>query len=568
MRPLIQPGSRTMAANQRPGAFVLEVADLGKEVLSIFTKFVLSRKVRDHRLETLLANISITTSLLVDLGSTINKYENDYHVKDGLTKPICETCKADFEQLIVLANIAKEKGCWITEGVIGGKSVATEVDTFFIFDITLGIGEKAMQFWTRLNETRGTVDALNDMIKYKILKELNQQNRLEPKQIEELKHLTTVLPRMVLALESTEKMKRERLAMEEKEEKERDERLKLKEMGEKAPKTVKSSRKRPDVGEKDDFTEFIEKAEADALSEDTAIEADDDAHVDKGKTKKKKVKFSGTDDDSNSLSYDPYEKHLHSENKVVYEEWLLSFHGQKSIVRRSWGLLGLKVKEYDEETEYWDIEPELRSQSELKAAHENAASSTTESKYRSSIDKAIKALPQHARDLIDWLVEDRTEATNNEKFIRQWSVVAVRPKEKHVYRSGKKLVKSVKSTDWLIMIKGETLGSSERTRPDRWDDPWRKARPRRHYPRHYDRYDEPEYNRHRPHYEEYAYVPRPPARVVEEDRRYESESESEDDTMDDGFRSGMINVGVFTGQEDAEKRMDKILDDMAGKLRV
>lgn len=164
-----------MAANQRPGAFVLEVAELGKEVLSNFTKYVLSRKVRDHRLETLLANISITTSLLVDLGSTINKYENDYHVKDGLTRPTCETCKADFEQLIVLANIAKEKGGWITEGALGGQSTATEVDTFFIFDITLGIGEKSMQFWARLNESRQMLDALNDMIKYKILKELNQQ---------------------------------------------------------------------------------------------------------------------------------------------------------------------------------------------------------------------------------------------------------------------------------------------------------------------------------------------------------------------------------------------------------
>jgi hypothetical protein len=131
------------------------------------------------------------------------------------------------------------------------------------------------------------------------------RNRLEPKQIEELKHLTTVLPRMVLALESTEKVKKERLALEEKE---RDERLKLKDMGGKVPKTVKSSRKRPDVGEKDDFTEFIDKAEADALGEDTAIEADDDAHVDKEKAKKKKVKFAGTDDDSSSLSYDPYEK--------------------------------------------------------------------------------------------------------------------------------------------------------------------------------------------------------------------------------------------------------------------
>jgi hypothetical protein len=262
-------------------------------------------------------------------------------------------------------------------------------------------------------------------------------------------------------------------------------------------------------------------------------------------------------------------RHFRSDTKVVYEEWLLSYHCLRSVVRRSWGLLGLKVKEYDEETEYWDIEPELRSQSELKAAHENATSCFSESKYRSSIDKAIKALPQHARDLIDWLVEDRTEATNNEKFIRQWSVAVVRPKEKHVYHTGKKLVKNVKSTDWLIMIKGETLGCAERTRPDRWDDPWRKPRPRRRYPRHYDRYDEREYNRHRPHYEEYdADVPRPPVRVVDEDRRYETESESDDDPMDGGFRSGMINVGVFTGQEDAEKRMDKILDDMAGKLSV
>lgn len=190
----------------------------------------------------------------------------------------------------------------------------------------------------------------------------------------------------------------------------------------------------------------------------------------------------------------------------------------------------------------------------------------SESKYRCSIDKAIKALPEHARDLIDWLVEDRTEATNNERFIRQWTVAAVRPKEKHVYRTGKKLVKNVKNTDWLIMIKGETLGAAERSRPDRWDDPWRKPRPRsprRYYPRHYDRYDERQYPRPRPHYEEYdAYVPRPPVRM--EEPPYESESES-DDEMDDGFCS-MINVGVFTGQEDAEKRMDKILDDMAGEI--
>ena len=114
---------------------------------------------------------------------------------------------------------------------------------------------------------------------------------------------------MVLGLENNEKARKERLALEEKENKAKMERLESKEKGEKAPKTVKSSRKRPDVGEKDDFADFIEKAQADALSEDTAIEADDEVQFEKEKEKKKKqVKFAETNDDLSSISYDPYEK--------------------------------------------------------------------------------------------------------------------------------------------------------------------------------------------------------------------------------------------------------------------
>lgn len=538
--------------NQRPGTFVLEVAELGKDVLSTFTQFVLSRKVADHRLETLLANISITTSLLVELGSTINKYQNEYHVKDEITRPICQTCKEDFEQLIAMSKIAKEKGGWITESPAGGQPIATEVDPWFVFNVTLGQEEKANQFWLRLNLTRQTLGALNDTIKYKVLKALNEQNRLEPKQVEELKNLTTLVPRMVQTLEKTEKERKERLALEDKKEK-----------GKEAPKTVKSSRKRPDVGEKDDFAEFIEKAEADASSEDTMIDVDENTQV-PDKKKKKQVKFAEGDDHSSISSFEPRERHFYDDTKVIYEEWLLSYHALRSVVRRSWGLLGLKLKEYDEETEYWNIEPELRSQGELQSALKNATSSMTDAKYRASVDKAIKAFPEHARDLIDWLIEDRTEATNNEKYIRQWSVTAVRPKEKHVYRSGKKLVKSVKGSDWLIMIKGETVGKVERTRPDRYDDPWRKPRPRRYYPGRYERFDEREYNRHRPHYNEYdEYIPRPPVRVMDERRYAREEDDSEEDPLDEGFRSGVINVGMFSSREDAEERIDKILDDMA-----
>ena len=163
------------AVNKRPGAFVLEVADLGKEVLSTFTQFVLSRKVANHQLNSLLATISITTSLLVSLGSTINNYENDYHIDDQVTRPTCEALKADFQQLIVMSGIAKDRGAWVTEVPAGGQPIATEVDPWFVFSQALGPEEKAYKFWSRWNQSRATLDALNHCLRYKIFKQLEQE---------------------------------------------------------------------------------------------------------------------------------------------------------------------------------------------------------------------------------------------------------------------------------------------------------------------------------------------------------------------------------------------------------
>jgi hypothetical protein len=154
--------------------YVHEVAELGKEVLSTFTQFVLSRKLVDHRLEALLATISITTSILVTLGSTIDKYENDYYVRDEILRPVCETCEADFQHLIAVSETAKENGGWITDRRVGGEPMATEVDPWFVLNMTLG-PEKADTFWSRLNQTRQTLAALNDVLKYKILRELERE---------------------------------------------------------------------------------------------------------------------------------------------------------------------------------------------------------------------------------------------------------------------------------------------------------------------------------------------------------------------------------------------------------
>ena len=225
--------------------------------------------------------------------------------------------------------------------------------------------------------------------------------------------------------------------------------------------------------------------------------------------------------------------------------------------------MGIKLKSYDEDNEHWDIKPELRSQGELRSAYQSVTASMTTLNYTAVIDKALRALPEYARDLVDWLIEDRIDSTNNEKYARQWSVVAVRPREKHAYHSSKKLIKSVNNSDWLIMIRGETMGKVDRRRPGRWDDPWRKSSPRRYYPRHHGRYDEREYNQHRQHYEEYnEYSRRQPVSIMPA-----SEADEEDvDVLDGTFVSGMVNVGLFSSQEDAEKRMDKVLDDMAGEV--
>jgi len=161
--------------DHRPGAFVLEVADIGNDVLSSLTQFVLSRKISDHRLDALLATVSVTTSLLVALGSTINKYVNDYRVEDAITRPVCEICKADFEQLIAMSEVAKDKGGWIAESRTGGQPTAAEVDPWFVLNVTLGYGEKSNAFWSRLHKTRQTIDALNDAMKFKIFKKLERE---------------------------------------------------------------------------------------------------------------------------------------------------------------------------------------------------------------------------------------------------------------------------------------------------------------------------------------------------------------------------------------------------------
>jgi hypothetical protein len=158
-----------------PGAFVLEAAAVGTEVIASFTKIITSRKIQERQLENILATVSITTSLLTDLGTTINKYKNKVYIGGDVTGATCETCKADLEKLLVLSKEATEKGLWLREGTLGGKPVAAEVDPLFLFNVGLGGHKKSADFWMKLNATRYSLVALTDTVKYKIFKELNKQ---------------------------------------------------------------------------------------------------------------------------------------------------------------------------------------------------------------------------------------------------------------------------------------------------------------------------------------------------------------------------------------------------------
>jgi hypothetical protein len=103
----------------------------------------------------------------------------------------------------------------------------------------------------------------------------------------------------------------------------------------------------------------------------------------------------------------------------IYEEWTFRWNVPKRGPQKSFGLFGIKVKQYWEDPGFWSTSLELRSQAELKEKYELAKSGISGPTYKASVEKAIRSLPEELRELIDVLIEDREEATSNEHFKRQ-----------------------------------------------------------------------------------------------------------------------------------------------------
>jgi len=239
----------------------------------------------------------------------------------------------------------------------------------------------------------------------------------------------------------------------------------------------------------------------------------------------------------------------------IYEEWLLRWNEPTRNANKSWGIFGIRLKSYFEEEGFWGTDPEYRTQDELKEQEKYASADLSPAKHKEAMQKIIRSIPKEGGFSIDTLIEDRTEASSHEDAKRQWSVVAVRPKQKFPYAgSKKKWGKNPDYTDWLVTIKGETVDTKERSRSFRREDPWRRrsrspisirSSPRR-YP--------PIRNRSRsPIRRPGPPPPPPPFRHNVPPPPLVREA-----VPDEGFRLGTLVIGKILSSEAAEKKMEEI----------
>lgn len=250
-----------------------------------------------------------------------------------------------------------------------------------------------------------------------------------------------------------------------------------------------------------------------------------------------------------------------------YEEWMLRWNEPIKNPNSSIKFLGLKLTRFYEDHGFWGTDPEFRTQGELKEQHLFAAGDLSPAKHKEMMKKAIQAIPKKGGVAIDQLLEDRIDASNHEDAKTIWEVVAVRPKEKHLYSSSKKWGKNPKTTDWLVTIRGLKIDSPERSQPLRRTDPWvrdfggssRRYRspPRRYYERERSFSPDVRVRRRRE-----PIIIHPEYRDMSPPRR----RGTMEAIPDDGFRPGTLVIGKIPSKEEAEKKIDEIWAAMTTKV--
>jgi hypothetical protein len=552
------------APNDRPGAFLLEVAEIGLQLNKSFTTFISYRKVQDRRLENLYATLNITTGCLTDLGTTLNKHEDSFRMEVDVTRAVAEKCKSNFETLKTMVGEGiSEGGVWKGDGTIGGQTVTTEIDPWLLITMAVGGRDAAKDFWTCLDETRDALVELNHIVTYMILKSMEEKYvqemgirdhytnntcraMLKPDDESQLQKLKTLLPHIVQSRETQEKAKKEEAefaAAVEAGRKEREERVKLTRVDSVANSDITllpSERRRcpPPV-----VVEKVRDFDNRSVSSWCSSSADSVVDVDV-----------------------PEE---------IYEEWILRWNPPVKNVNRSWGFLGLKFKNYYEDFGFWGTDPEFRTLEEMKEQEKFASADKSPAKHKEAICKVLQALPKKGGIAIDHLLEERTESSSHEEAKREWSVVAVRPKQKYPYGSNKKWGKDPNYTDWLVTIKAVTIDTQDRSRSYRRDDPFRKRRSRDYSPvsRRYHRSPSPRPIRRRGPHNRIIDIdvrrdmpPLRPLPLMRNPVRTPMPARDRGDVyVEDGYVQGKVVVGKIMTKKEAEEKIVGVWEDMVAK---
>jgi hypothetical protein len=533
-----------MAATMSSGDFILDVGRIGQSLMTSFTKFITYRKVQDRRLENLYATLSLTTTTLLELGTTINKYKDDFRIKDEAFRPICETAKANLEKFLLLINEGISSGVWKNDGNLGGQAFTAEADPWLLITVSLGGREQAKTFWGSLDDTRDSLLELKDIVQYMMLKNLSLKTDLNQEQALEFKNLTTLLPHIVHSVEKAEKTKQEEAEFE---------RERLERMNEYRPTIPPFHRRNTD--DASDITLFVDQQPRGRK-----------VNVDKGHHTRGRSFDSFRSYDSSYMNKSVID--VRETTREVYEEWTLRWNEPIRNPNSSIKFLGVKFTRYYEDAGFWGTDPEFRTQEEMKEQHRIALGDLSPAKHQERIKKVVQAIPKKGGVAIDHLLENRIDVSNHEASKAVWEIVAIRPKEKHTYSCSKKWGKDPKTTDWVVTIRGEKIDTIEREQPVRRADPWARE-PWMRGSR--DRYRSPP---RRMYERERSFSPRVRVRrgqdpiVIHPD--YRAMSPRRGATMeaipDEGFRPGTVVIGRIPSREEAEKRIEEIWASMTSSV--
>lgn len=157
------------------------------------------------------------------------------------------------------------------------------------------------------------------------------------------------------------------------------------------------------------------------------------------------------------------------------------FEGEKNWPRKSWSLGWFTVYEYYNSSGY-EIEAQAMTIEQMKEKSEAVMSGEFKPEHTALIEKKMATLPVGVEQEIRVIIDDRARVSTNPRFRRKWKIVDIITKFKAevpvpVWMMPFKGQPAF--SEALFIIKGETAGPNDVTKPVRDEDPFQKPRYRR-----------------------------------------------------------------------------------------